>query len=233
MKLYVIKLSTIFNVFWLNRNGNRFIFFDESLISISSNIYSNIICLLLSEFINVINHDIKIVDQQIMNQYNLIIQKWKFAKKKIEKFKFFVENWFMKIRQCKILSIFSPSNTHTKTRELTFIDEKIMKNDWIKICHKKLYKLKRIECFYEKYIKNICNTQNCFKIRKIQRLIFDDWKSKEKTIFIIMTSTNILIFYWIRFTQKPVLIKKTTLTFMCHNFCEKHAKSIWHLFMSI
>ncbi len=186
------------NTLWLKNIIKHFRFFDQSLTDVLFNIHQEIYCRSFDKFVDVVNDQTKIIIKELQRKLNDAIVKWSKKSKLTNKSKISVNNWLMLVKRMKILNNFSRFETLNDIKSLNFTNQKNSNKKWMKLKKNQLYDLKIIQSSYEQHLNDICFAKNCSKLLIINKLITKIWICEEKTIFIIMNSTNILIFYWIR-----------------------------------
>jgi len=85
----------------------------------------------------------------------------------------------------------------SETQSLVFFEVEEWDKKYVYFETDCLYNLKKVKSFYEKHILNIIFKVNCSKIKAINMLINDVWNKNKKIVFCIMSSMNVLIFYWV------------------------------------
>jgi hypothetical protein len=104
----------------------------------------------------------------------------------------------MLVKRIKILNNFSRFEILNDIKFLSFTNQKNSNKKWMKLKKNELYDFKITQSSYEQHLNDICSAKNCFKLLIINKLITKVWICEKKAIFIIMSSINSLIFYWVR-----------------------------------
>ncbi len=195
---YINKLFIVLNTLWLKRTTEHSRFFDQLLIDVLFNIHQEIYCTLFDKFVDVVNDQTKIIIKKLQRKLNDAIIKWSKRFKLTNKSKMSVNNWLMLVKRMKILNSFSRFETLNDIKSLSFTNQKNSNKKWVKLKKNELYDFKIIQSSYEQHLNDICSAKNCSKLLIINKLITKVWICEKKAVFIIMSSTNSLIFYWIR-----------------------------------
>ena len=65
---YLTNLTTVLNTLWLKHSASQFTFYEHSLIDVSLNTHQSINCLLLNQFVDLVNALIVIISSKMKNK---------------------------------------------------------------------------------------------------------------------------------------------------------------------